>query len=67
MLNFLCRYSRDKELNSKRYARMTQRGPISTASKDLKVGDVVYVEKVSFKVAKSNFIFWVGDKSHIYG
>ena len=39
---------------------MTQRGPISTASKDLKVGDVVYVEKVSFNAAKSNFIFCVG-------
>ena len=47
MLNFMCRYSRDKELNSRRYAKITQRGPISTASKDLKVGDVVYVEKVS--------------------
>ena len=43
----LFRYSRDKELNSRRYAKMTPRGPVSTASKDLKVGDIVYVEKVN--------------------
>ena len=42
-----CRYSRDKELNSRRYAKMTPRGPVSIASKDLKVGDIVYVEKVN--------------------
>ena len=42
-----CRYSRDKELNSRRYAKLTPRGPVSIASKDLKVGDIVYVEKVN--------------------
>ena len=41
----LIRYTRDKELNSRRYAKLTQRGPLSTASKDLKVGDIVYIEK----------------------
>ena len=41
----LIRYTRDKELNSRRYAKLTQRGPLSTASKDLKVGDIVYIVK----------------------
>lgn len=39
------RYVRDKELNSTRYAKLTQRGRVSVASSALKVGDIVYVEK----------------------
>ena len=47
LFQFFIRYSRDKELNLRRYAKLTPRGPVSIASKDLKVGDIVYVEKVS--------------------
>ena len=40
------RYQRDKEVNASRYYRLTaNRGKISVASSDLKVGDVIYVEK----------------------
>ena len=53
-----CRYSRDKELNSRRYAKLTPRGPVSIASKDLKVGDIVYVEKVNMH-KNEIIIIWI--------
>ena len=39
------RYQRDKEVNSSRYLRLTPRGKMSVASSDLKIGDIIYVEK----------------------
>jgi phospholipid-translocating ATPase len=39
------RYQRDREVNSSRYCKLTGRGRVSVASSDLKVGDIVYVEK----------------------
>ncbi len=39
------RYRRDKEVNGSRYPRLTSRGKVSVKSSDLKVGDVIYVEK----------------------
>ncbi len=39
------RYQRDREVNSSRYVKLTPRGRVSVASSDLKVGDIVYVEK----------------------
>ena len=41
------RLLRDKELNSRRYAKLTQRGRVSVESSNLKVGDIVYIEKGS--------------------
>ena len=41
------RYQRDKEVNSSRFAKLTPRGPVSVSSAELKVGDLVYVEKGS--------------------
>ena len=39
------RYQRDKEVNGSRYTKLTNRGKISLPSSDLKVGDIIYVEK----------------------
>lgn len=39
------RFQRDREVNAKRYDRLTSRGKVSVASSDLKVGDIIYVEK----------------------
>ena len=39
------RYQRDKEVNSSRYQKLTSRGKVSIASSELKVGDIIYVEK----------------------
>ena len=39
------RYQRDKEVNSSRYVKLTSKGQATVASSDLKVGDVVYVDK----------------------
>ena len=39
------RYQRDCEVNSSRYYKLTSKGQVSIASSDLKVGDIVYVEK----------------------
>jgi len=39
------RYQRDKEVNGARYTKLTNRGKISLPSSDLKVGDIIYVEK----------------------
>ena len=39
------RFQRDREVNSSRYLKLTPRGHVSVASSDLKVGDIVYVEK----------------------
>jgi len=41
------RFQRDRELNSTRYVKLTQRGRVSVASAEITVGDVVYVEKGS--------------------
>ncbi len=39
------RYQRDCEVNASRYVKLSRKGQVSVASSDLKVGDVVYVEK----------------------
>jgi phospholipid-translocating ATPase len=39
------RYQRDKEVNGSRYTKLTNRGKISLPRSDLKVGDIIYVEK----------------------
>ena len=39
------RYQRDCEVNSSRYYKLTRNGQVSIASSDLKVGDIVFVEK----------------------
>ena len=39
------RWQRDREVNSSRYVKLTEKGPMSVSSSELKVGDIVYVEK----------------------
>ncbi|ELT89087.1 hypothetical protein CAPTEDRAFT_193806 [Capitella teleta] len=39
------RYRRDKEVNSQKYRKLTKRGPVSIASSDIHVGDLIYVDK----------------------
>lgn len=41
------RFKRDREVNSSRYVKLTMRGKISVASSEIKVGDIVFVEKGS--------------------
>ena len=41
------RYKRDREVNSSRYVKLTLRGKVSVASSELKVGDIVFVDKGS--------------------
>jgi len=39
------RWQRDREVNQSRYARLTDRGLVSVSSANLKVGDIIVVEK----------------------
>jgi len=39
------RYQRDCEVNSSRYCKLTSKGQVSIASSELKVGDIIFVEK----------------------
>ena len=41
------RYQRDREVNSSRYAKLTARGKVSVTSAELKLGDIVFVDKGS--------------------
>ena len=41
------RCKRDREVNSSRYAKLTPRGKVSVTSAELKVGDIVFVDKGS--------------------
>ncbi len=41
------RYRRDREVNGQKYKKLTQqRGVVQVTSADLKVGDLIYIEKV---------------------
>jgi len=40
------RYRRDKEANSQRYKKLTRDGLVTIPSSDIKVGDLIQVEKV---------------------
>ncbi|XP_040569427.1 probable phospholipid-transporting ATPase IIA isoform X1 [Lepeophtheirus salmonis] len=41
------RYQRDREVNGSRYSKLTLRGRVSVTSSQIKVGDIIYVEKGS--------------------
>lgn len=41
------RFFRDHEVNSQKYKKLTKRGAVKVASSDIKVGDLVIVEKVA--------------------
>ena len=41
------RFQRDREVNGSRYAKLTQRGMVSLSSAEIRVGDIVSVEKES--------------------
>ena len=40
------RWRRDKELNGKKYKKLTREGIVQVKSADIKVGDLIVVEKV---------------------
>lgn len=42
------RYKRDREVNSKKYQRLTPRGPETIPSSNIHVGDIILVEKVGW-------------------
>jgi len=42
------RYSRDKEANSLKYKKLTRDGIVQAPSSDIKVGDLIIVEKVYY-------------------
>lgn len=46
-LDDIRRYKRDKEVNSQSYKKLTPRGETFVASSDIKVGDLIFVEKVN--------------------
>ena len=39
------RYRRDKEVNSQKYRKLTKKGAVPIASSDIRVGDLIYVDK----------------------
>ena len=41
----ILRFKRDREVNQSRYAKLTERGRVSVTSANLKVGDIVEVDK----------------------
>ena len=41
------RFKRDREVNGSKYVKLTMRGRVSVTSADIKVGDIVFVEKGS--------------------
>ncbi len=41
------RWRRDKELNGKKYKKLTREGIVQVKSSDIKVGDLIVVEKVN--------------------
>lgn len=43
------RFQRDREVNGSKYVKLTPRGRIMVTSAQIKVGDIVYVEKVRIK------------------
>ncbi|KAJ8302840.1 LOW QUALITY PROTEIN: hypothetical protein KUTeg_019236 [Tegillarca granosa] len=43
------RYRRDKEANSQKFKKLTRDGMVQIPSSDIKVGDLIVVEKVLFK------------------
>lgn len=45
----LRRMLRDKEVNNQKYKRLTPLGVVQLASKDIKVGDLIIVEKVGLE------------------
>ena len=44
------RWRRDKELNGKKYKKLTREGIVQVKSSDIKVGDLIIVEKVIIDV-----------------
>ena len=40
------RWRRDKEVNSQKYKKLTPQGIAEVSSSDIKVGDLIYIEKV---------------------
>jgi len=49
------RYRRDKEANSQRYKKLTRDGLVTIPSSDIKVGDLIQVEKV-ITIIRSNIL-----------
>lgn len=39
------RFMRDREVNSQKYKKMSRRGPVNVASSDIRVGDLIIVDK----------------------
>lgn len=46
MLDDIRRYKRDREVNSQLYRKLTPKGETFVPSSDIKVGDMIIVEKV---------------------
>jgi len=44
-----CRFLRDREINKQKYKKLTQTGVVSIESAKIKVGDLIIVEKVTFR------------------
>ena len=42
------RFRRDREINGKKYKKLTPGGIVYVSSADIKVGDLIIVEKVSY-------------------
>ena len=40
------RFRRDREMNKKKYKKLTRRGLVDVTSADIKVGDLILVDKV---------------------